>query len=183
MDKSMITGIVIGGIVVTAGAAIGGFNMLSKKEPAYADVLNVAEVKETVQTPREVCEDVAVTRQQPVKDEHKILGTVTGAVIGGVLGNQVGGGSGKKLATVAGAAAGGYAGNKVQGNMQEKNTYTEIENRCHTVTDTHDRVIGYDVSYRLGDEEGSVRMDNKPGNRIPVVDGQLILESPDAVTP
>jgi uncharacterized protein YcfJ len=183
MDKSMMTGIVIGGIVVTAGAAIGGFNMLSDNEPAYAEVFNVVEVKETIQTPREVCEDVAVTRQQPVKDEHKVLGTVTGAVIGGVLGNQIGGGSGKKIATVAGAAAGGYAGNKAQENMQKKDTYTDIETRCHTVTDTQDRVIGYDVSYRLGNEEGSVRMDSKPGDRIPVIDGQLVLDSPDMATP
>ena len=40
-------------------------------------------------------------------------------MIGGVLGNQFGGGDGKKLATVGGALAGGYAGNKIQENNQE----------------------------------------------------------------
>lgn len=41
------------------------------------------------------------------------VGTGIGAVVGGVLGNQVGGGNGKKLATVAGVLLGGYAGNEV----------------------------------------------------------------------
>src|SRR5690606_13237977 len=40
------------------------------------------------------------------------LGVVGGAVVGGLLGNQVGGGSGRTLATVAGAVGGGYAGNE-----------------------------------------------------------------------
>ena len=47
-----------------------------------------------------------------VSDMHPV-GTGIGAVVGGVLGNQVGGGNGKKLATVAGVLLGGYAGNEV----------------------------------------------------------------------
>ena len=47
-----------------------------------------------------------------VSDMHPV-GTGVGAVLGGVLGNQVGGGNGKKLATVAGVLLGGYAGNEV----------------------------------------------------------------------
>lgn len=41
-------------------------------------------------------------------------GVVAGALIGGVLGNQVGGGRGRTLATVAGAVGGGYAGNEIE---------------------------------------------------------------------
>jgi outer membrane lipoprotein SlyB len=37
-------------------------------------------------------------------------------VVGGVLGNQIGGGTGKTVATVAGAAGGAYAGKKVAEN-------------------------------------------------------------------
>ena len=103
-----------------------------------------------------------------MKDEKRIVGTVAGALLGGVLGNQVGGGSGKKIATVAGAAAGGYAGNKVQQNMQAKDTYTTVEKRCHSVNESKVKLLGYDVSYQLGDETGNVRMDHRPGERIPV---------------
>ena len=172
MDKSMMNGLIIGAVVATAGGAIA---MYGGTGPEYAQVTAVEEITETVNTPREVCEDVAVTRKAPVKDEHKIAGTAIGAVVGGLLGNQVGGGSGKKIATVAGAAAGGYAGNKVQGNMQDKDTYTTTEQRCHTVTDTSENVVGYNVTYMIGDEEGTVRMDSEPQSRIPVENGQLVL--------
>ena len=42
------------------------------------------------------------------------VGAVAGAVVGGILGNQVGGGSGKTVATVLGAAGGAYAGNEME---------------------------------------------------------------------
>jgi uncharacterized protein YcfJ len=175
MDKSMVVGLVIGATVATAGGVIGGLTLMGEQTPGYAEVIKVVEATETVNTPREVCEDVPVTRKAPVKDEHKVLGTVAGAVIGGVLGNQVGGGSGKKLATVAGAAAGGYAGNRVQGNLQDADTYTTTERRCRTVTDSTERTVGYDVTYRLGEEESVVRMAQRPGDRIPVENGRLAL--------
>ena len=41
------------------------------------------------------------------------LGIGTGAVIGGLIGNQIGGGNGKKLATVAGIIGGGMIGNEI----------------------------------------------------------------------
>ncbi len=176
MDSSMLKGLVVGVVVATAGGAIASYTMLKDEAPDYAQVVNVEEVKETINTPREVCEDVAVTKKAPVKDEHKITGSAIGAVVGGLLGNQIGGGGGKKLATVAGAVGGGYAGNKVQGNMQDKDTYTTTERRCHTVTDSHQNVIGYNVTYMIGDQEGTVRMNEKPGSRIPVENGQLLLD-------
>ncbi|MGJ7901047.1 glycine zipper 2TM domain-containing protein [Lysobacter sp. 1R34A] len=75
------------------------------------------------------CYDVEVQRPKQVKDQHKIAGTAIGAVAGGLLGNQVGGGSGKKLATAAGAVGGAFAGRKIQENQQNK-TETVIERRC-----------------------------------------------------
>ena len=183
MDKSILTGVVIGVVTATAGGAIAGYNVLSKNEPAYAEVLGVDEIKETVQIPREVCENVPVTRQKPVQDEHRVIGTVSGALVGGLLGNQIGKGNGKKIATVAGAAAGGYAGNKVQQGMQTNDTYTTTERNCYTLIDTQQNVVGYDVSFRLGDENGKVRMDHKPGDHIPVKDGQLVLGTADGTVP
>lgn len=175
MNKSMLSGIVIGAVVVTAGGALAGYNAFSDKTPTHAQVLNVVEITENERIPREVCEQVTVTRQKPVKDQHQVLGSVAGAVIGGVLGNQVGGGTGKKIATVAGAAAGGYAGNKTQERIQSGNTYTTTEQRCETVYDNKENLVGYQVEYRIGDETGSVRMNNHPGDTIPLQDGQLVL--------
>jgi uncharacterized protein YcfJ len=50
--------------------------------------------------------------QQPAPQLSPV-GIAAGAVLGGVLGNQVGGGNGRKLATVAGVLGGGYIGNEV----------------------------------------------------------------------
>lgn len=86
------------------------------------------------------------------------VGMVAGAVLGGVLGNQVGGGNGRKLATVAGAVGGGYAGN-------------EIEKRSRATT-------SYQVRVRM--EDGDTRTFSyaqqpawNVGDRVRVVDGRL----------
>jgi uncharacterized protein YcfJ len=175
VNKSMLVGAVLGAVGVTAGGAVATYSLV-KSGPEYAQVLAVEPVKTQIKTPREVCKDVTVTRQKPVQDQHQIAGTVLGAVAGGLLGNQIGGGTGKKIATVAGAAGGGYAGNKIQEGMQERDTYTTTQTRCNTVNDISDKVVGYDVRYMLDGKEGKVRMDRDPGNQIPVSkEGQLIL--------
>ena len=64
-----------------------------------------------------LCDGCAVVNEvktETRKGKGGALGMVGGAVVGGVLGHQVGGGTGKTLATVGGAAAGAYAGNEVQ---------------------------------------------------------------------
>nr|WP_155581726.1 glycine zipper 2TM domain-containing protein [Pseudomonas spelaei] len=175
VNKSLLVGAVLGAVGVTAGGAVATYSLV-KSGPEYAQVLAVQPVKTQIKTPREVCKDVAVTRQRPVQDQHQIVGTVVGALAGGLLGNQVGGGNGKKLATVAGAVGGGYAGNKVQEGMQNRDTYTTTQTRCNTVNDISDKVVGYDVRYLLDGKEGSVRMDRDPGGQIPVnKEGQLVL--------
>lgn len=176
MNKSLVIGLVVGAIVVTAGAAIGGLGPFNR-QPAYAEVVKVDTVSEKIRTPREVCEDQVVTHQEPVKDERRIAGTVIGAIVGGVVGNQVGSGDGKKVATAAGAAAGGYAGNKVQQRVQDGKTYTTTERQCRTVYDTSEKVVGYNVQYKLGERTDTIRMERDPGSRIPVKDGQLVVDS------
>ena len=173
MNKSLLTGLVAGVAVATAGGVFAGYKMITG--PQYAVVLAVEPIMKTEKTPRKVCEDVQVTHTREAKDQHKVAGTVIGAVVGGVLGNQVGSGDGRKIATVAGAAAGGYAGNRIQDKMQKGNTYETTEQHCKTVYDTHEKQVGYDVRYRLDGVESSVKMDHHPGERIPVQDGQLVL--------
>jgi len=64
-----------------------------------------------------------VRQQQPVPApapaQPNYVGIGTGAVIGGLIGNQVGGGRGKALATVAGVIGGGMLGNAVQNQVQQ----------------------------------------------------------------
>ncbi|MDB5909389.1 MAG: hypothetical protein JWP34_3503 [Massilia sp.] len=52
-------------------------------------------------------------QQAPQPAQPNYVGIGVGAVVGGLLGNQVGGGNGKKLATVAGVIGGGMLGNEI----------------------------------------------------------------------
>lgn len=86
------------------------------------------------------------------------VGLVGGAVIGGLLGNQVGGGRGKDVATVAGAVGGAVAGNAI-----EKNAGT---------------TRSYEITIHF--EDGSRRVFNeanppawKSGDHVRVVDGTI----------
>lgn len=76
-----------------------------------------------------------MTHRRPVQDENRITGSVLGAVAGGVIGHQFGGGRGKDVATVVGALGGGYAGNQIRGSLQ-KAILTRLRNsvvkRCMT---------------------------------------------------
>jgi uncharacterized protein YcfJ len=176
----MVKGVLIGGIamVVVAAGGVTGYKAVTK--PQFAEVVSVKEAKETITTPHEQCEDVQVQKQAPVKDQNRITGKVIGGVAGGLLGSTIGGGTGKTVATVAGAAAGAYAGNQVQKNAQQKDVVTTTEKRCKTVNETSEKLLGYDVSYRLDGKDGTVRMSYDPGKQIPVKDGQLVIAPPDS---
>ncbi len=179
MNRSLVIGLVAGAGVAVGVGAVAGLRMMSteaKTAPQYAQVLKVTPLTHKTRTPRQECHDETVTQQAPVKDEHQIAGSVAGAVIGGVIGHQVGGGTGRDLATLAGAAGGGYAGNRIQKNMQDRDTTTTTQQRCTTVYDTAEKQVGYTVRYRLDGKEATVKMDHDPGERIPVRDGQLVLD-------
>ena len=177
MDKSMIKGIVVGAAAVTAVGGIAGYQV-SHRQPAYAEVVKSEPVIQTIKIPHQVCKEELVTHKAPVRDRDRLAGTAIGAVVGGLLGNQIGGGGGRTVATVGGAAAGGYAGNRIQKNMQDSDTQTARRTRCRTEYDSQKKVMGYSVTYRLGDKQSVVHMDYDPGDRIPVKDGQLVLTRP-----
>lgn len=178
MDKSMIKGIAVGGLamVVLGASGVTGYKALT--QPKFADVVAVKAINETVVTPRERCENVAVQRAAPVKDQNRIAGTLVGGLAGGLLGSAVGNGTGKTVATLAGAAAGGYAGNQVQKNMQQKDVVTTSEQRCRTVNEKSQKLVGYNVTYRLDGKDGTVRTSFKPGATLPVKDGEVVTTPP-----
>jgi uncharacterized protein YcfJ len=135
---------------------------------AWADVLRVDPVYESVQnrTPREICDEVPVERR--VDDGSKATGAVIGAIVGGVLGNTVGKGDGRKAATVAGAVVGGTVGHNVaQGGDRY---YQDVEQHCRMVEDVgqEQRLVAYDVQYRYRGDVFMSRLDYDPGDRLRV---------------
>lgn len=144
--------------------------------PKYARVVSVTPVRQAPSAPQQVCHDEVVTQHKPVQDTHQIAGTAIGAVAGGLLGNQIGGGKGRTLATVAGAVGGGYAGHEIQQNHQQNATVSSTQRRCTTVAgSTSDQVVAYDVSYEYNGVTRTVRMDHDPGDRLEVQEGVVAV--------
>ena len=71
----------------------------------------------------DTCGTVQTVKKEKRKGHGGALGVAGGAVVGGVLGNQVGTGTTNTVATVGGAVAGGVIGNEVQKKMTSKKVY------------------------------------------------------------
>ncbi len=104
------------------------------------------------------CGNVESVRAIKQRAEGSGLGAAGGAVLGGLLGNQIGGGHGRQLATVAGAVGGAVVGNQVEGNMKATTSY-EIKVRLD------------DGSARTFHQSSAPRW--AAGDRIKVVKGAL----------
>lgn len=75
---------------------------------------------------RVICHDCGtVSSINPVtrQGEAGAMGTLGGAVVGGIIGHQFGGGRGKDLATVAGAAGGAFAGREIEKRARATTVY------------------------------------------------------------
>lgn len=79
----------------------------------------------------EVVEVKRAPKQCEPTVKHEGVNTVLGAVVGGALGNQIGGGSGRDFATVAGVLIGGSVANK---NNRENRGKVECEGRGYLIT-------------------------------------------------
>ncbi|MBC7956041.1 MAG: glycine zipper 2TM domain-containing protein [Cytophagales bacterium] len=69
------------------------------------------------------CGTVESVKAEKHKGEGTGLGAVGGAVVGGVVGHQMGGGDGKKALTVLGAVGGGIAGHEVEKRARSTTVY------------------------------------------------------------
>ncbi|NIG88021.1 glycine zipper 2TM domain-containing protein [Serratia symbiotica] len=106
---------------------------------------------------------------RPVKIQNQggsnMIGTLGGAVLGGFLGNTIGGGSGRSLATAAGVVAGGVAGDQI-GGAAGRTDGLELEIK----TDQKENVV---VVQKLGTTKF------RPGQRVRMAQrGDTITVSP-----
>jgi uncharacterized protein YcfJ len=125
---------------------------------------NVTSVRAVVGTPEQRC---WVEKEQiaPERSAANIPAAIAGAVIGGVLGHQIGDGRGRDLATAGGAVAGGLLGaNFGRGDTQAQ---TRDVQRC-TNASSAGRPDYWDVSYSFRGQEHRLQMANPPGQTITV---------------
>jgi hypothetical protein len=83
-------------------------------------------------------------------------------VVGGIVGSQIGHGSGRMAATGVGAVVGAMAGNNIEANGQ-RGQYVPT---CNTETSYENRTVGYNVTYEYAGRQQTVQMPNDPGATV-----------------
>jgi uncharacterized protein YcfJ len=105
-----------------------------------------------------------VERQQvQTQGSPNVGGAVAGALIGGILGHQIGGGSGRDAATAVGVIAGAAVGNQMAGGTGAGVATQDVQ-RCQT---THSGPPAYwEVAYNFRGAEHRIQMSAPPGPTI-----------------
>jgi uncharacterized protein YcfJ len=62
--------------------------------------------------------------------------------------------------------------------MQKSDVVTTTRRDCKTVYDKVQKLVGYDVTYRLKEKEGVVRTSFRPGKTLPVENGVVVVAQP-----
>jgi len=115
-SSQIVAGVAVAALMLGGAYAVGRSQSQPAPDPVLAQAAPVAKpaAKPAVAKACHECATVSEVHTEERQGKASGLGVIGGAVVGGLLGNQVGGGSGKKLATVGGAVAGGYAGNEIE---------------------------------------------------------------------
>jgi uncharacterized protein YcfJ len=128
---------------------------------------NVTAVRAVVGTPDQRC---WVEREQIPQERSQVNvpAGIAGALIGGILGHQVGNGSGKDIATAGGAVAGGLLGaniNRLTGTQQVAQT-RDVQ-KCASVPNAA-RPDYWDVTYHFRGQDYRVQLTAPPGPTVTV---------------
>lgn len=130
---------------------------------AQARVVSTVPVRQVVASqPRQEC---WTEYEESRGGNNRAAGAIIGGIAGGLIGHQIGSGSGNTAATIAGTIGGAAVGNEV--GRRNSGDGRAVE-RCRSVADSDERVVGYDVVYRFQGREFSTRLPYDPGAEIPV---------------
>ena len=142
---------------VTALALLSIGTLASAQE--VGRVISSMQVIQQVSVPRQVC-----TQEQVAVQQNKSgAGAAMGAIAGGVIGNQIGGGSGKAAATALGIFGGAILGNNIEGAPAPQ---TQTVQNCTTQNVFENRVTGYNVTYEFNGKQYTVQLPRDPGPTI-----------------
>jgi len=122
----------------------------------------VTAVRAVVATPEQRC---WIEREQlSGRSDANVPAAIAGAVIGGILGHQVGGGRGQDLATAGGAVAGAVVGANIG---RGDGTQVQDVQRCASVP-SQARTDYWDVSYSFRGQDYRMQMTSPPGPTVTV---------------
>lgn len=104
-------------VIALAGVTLAG---CANTSTLSGDVYSANQAKQAQDVAYGTIVSIKAVQIQAGNDAN-VIGTIGGAVIGGMLGNTVGGGTGRNLATAAGAVVGGVAGNAIENTVNRTN--------------------------------------------------------------
>jgi len=172
-----VAGLVFASLVLVAGPAGASDYAYNRGRGNavydYAKVLSVTPAVRyvTVTTPVRECWDDTEYYTRTSPDPGRAGRTLFGAIVGGVIGHQFGGGSGNDAATVAGSIIGAaVAGNSADGPAYRSTEYSRPVRRCETNYQSREeeRIEGYDVVYTYHGQKYATRTPFDPGRRIKI---------------
>src|SRR5690625_1834527 len=144
---------------------LSGLALAGSTSYETARVVDVQPIVDIERTPV----DCEVCRQQEalVEKRHSHTPTSLGAIVGGVVGSQVGGGSGRRAATVAGPALGGSIAHD---SSSGKRVVPSTRTQCHAGRTWRERTVerGYRVTYEYNGRLHRTTMNHPPGDTIQV---------------
>ncbi len=171
--KPLLIGLgALGAVAVAAGL----FSFLSGN--STAQIVSVSPNYVSTQQPYQDCHKVGTTRyvrNQKNGTEGALIGGATGAVAGGIIGNQVKqGGGGTAVGAVVGGATGALVGREVQRSNQpdyvaQKGSTTQCATRYKTVQTQ----VGYNVQYLYKGNMASMVTQSAPAIGVKLPYSQL----------
>lgn len=123
-------------------------------------VISSTPIIQQVAVPRQICS----TQQVVTEGQKSGAGAVMGAIAGGAIGHQIGGGSGRAAATMLGAFGGSIVGDRIEGGAPEVRNVQS----CSTQTMYENRTVAYNVVYEYAGRQYSVQMPQDPGPTVRV---------------
>ena len=122
-------------------------------------VISRTPVYQQVTVPRQVCTQTQVT--SPAQTSG--AGAAMGAIAGGVIGNQMGKGSGNAAATMLGLFGGAVLGDKIEGPGTPE--VRNVQN-CSQQMFYENRTMAYNVVYEYAGKQYTVQMPQDPGPTV-----------------
>lgn len=147
-------------VLLAAMGAIGLIASTAASAQEVGRVISSTPVIQQVPVSRQVCSQQPVAVQQP---QSSGAAPLVGAVVGGLLGNTIGGGGGRAAATGLGVIAGAMVGDS----MGRQQAYAaQPVAQCAMQTTYENRTVGYNVQYEYAGKTYNVQMPYDPGPTI-----------------
>lgn len=121
-------------------------------------VISSMPVYQQVAVPRQICTQAPAAVQNTASG----AGALMGAIAGGAVGNQIGGGSGRALATMAGVLGGALMGDRIENQGSQLHNQTT----CTTQTAYENRLSGFNVVYEFAGKQYKVQLPQDPGPTV-----------------